>query len=95
MKLQFPQRVRQEVEDVIAYYDAERPGLGALFWFELENAVKRILADPNIPRLRPGDYRRVNLRTYPYYVAYAIRGEFVVLLAISHVARKPEYWIKR
>jgi len=93
MKLQFPQRVRQEARDAIGYYEAERPGLGEMLWLELEISVKWILANPTIPRLRPGDYRRVNLRSYPYYIAYALRGDFVVLLAISHAARKPEYWI--
>ena len=48
-----------------------------------------------MPRLRSGDYRRVNLHSYPYYIAYALRDDCIVLLAIGHGARRPEYWIGR
>jgi plasmid stabilization system protein ParE len=92
MKLHFPWHVRQEARDAIDYYEAESAGLGEQLWLELESSVKWILANPTVPRLRPGDYRRLNLRTFPYYIAYAVRGDLVVLLAISHSARKPDYW---
>ena len=95
MKLHFPRCVRQEARDAITYYEQERPGLGQLLWLELEMSVKWILENPTVPRLRPGDYRRVNLRTFPYFIAYALRGDCAVLLAISHAARKPEYWTGR
>ncbi len=92
MTLDFPRHVRQEARDATDYYESERPGLGEQLWLELETSVKWILANPYMPRLLPGDYRRVNLRTFPYYIAYAVRGDKIVLLAISHAARKPDYW---
>lgn len=94
MRLVFPRSVRKEAREAIDYYEVERPGLGDLLWEELDAAVRWIVANPTVPRLRPYDYRRVNLRSFPYFVAYALRGEDVVLIAIGHAARKPEYWIK-
>lgn len=93
MKLVFPRNVREEAREAINYYELERPGLGDLFWQEVDVSVRWILANPQVPRLRAGDYRRVNLRSFPYYITYAIRGDAVVLLAVGHAARKPEYWI--
>jgi plasmid stabilization system protein ParE len=95
MNLIFPVAVRTEVREAIDYYDSERPGLGEHFWDEVASRIRWILANPTVPRLRPGDYRRVNLHSYPYYIAYALRGDRVVLLAIGHGARRPEYWIGR
>ena len=64
-------------------------------WDEVTSRIRWILANPTVPRLRPGDFRRVNLHSYPYYIAYALRGDRVVLLAIGHGARRPEYWTGR
>lgn len=95
MKLVFPKEVRQETREAINYYELERPGLGGRLWDEVDATVRWILENAEVPRLRKGRYRRVNLRTFPYYVAYALRGESVVLLAVAHAARRPEYWIDR
>ena len=93
MQLKFPRRVREEARGAIDYYEAERPGLGDHLWQELQISIRWILSNPTVPRLRLGDYRRVNLHVFPYYIAYAIRGESVVMLAIGHTARRPEYWM--
>lgn len=51
--------------------------------------------DPFRPRLRPGDFRRVNFQVFRHYIAYVIRDDTVVLVAVAHGARRPEYWIDR
>jgi len=40
-------------------------------------------------------YRRVNLKTFPYYIAYIVREDTLWILAIAHSHSKPEYWILR
>jgi hypothetical protein len=45
--------------------------------------------------LRPGGYRRVNLKVFPHYIAYAQVGEAIWILAIAHAHSEPEYWIDR
>jgi hypothetical protein len=37
----------------------------------------------------------MNLRVFPYYIPYIIRGEMLWVLAVAHGSRKPEYWIGR
>ena len=95
MKLRITSNVRREIQEAAEYYEAERPGLGDHFWQEVDEYVRWILANPTVPRLRSGDYRRVNLKVFPFYIAYAIRGETIVLLAVAHGHRKPEYWMGR
>lgn len=46
-------------------------------------------------RERPGGYRRVNLTGFPYYIAYFIRGEHIVVAAVAHASRHPDYWKMR
>ena len=50
---------------------------------------------PEIPRLRPRGYRRVNLAVFSHYVAYVIRGDIIWVVAIAHAHQRPEFWIKR
>ena len=92
MKLRIPSGVQSEIREAAEYYEAEHSGLGNRFWLELDSHIRWISANPTVPRLRSGDYRRVNLKTFPYYIAYAIRDDSIVLLAVAHGFRKPEYW---
>ena len=62
---------------------------------EATDHLALIRANPNAPRLRKRGYRRVNLKTFPYYLAYGMEGGDIVVLAFAHTAREPEYWIRR
>ena len=57
--------------------------------------VQWIIKNPKVPRIRDGIYRRVNLRVFPYCIAYLLKDEKIWILAIAHSHRKPEYWIER
>lgn len=89
-----PQASR-EVADAVEYFEGEEAGLGERLWREVDDHLRWIAANATMPRLRPGDYRRVNLRVFPYYIAYALRVDFAVVLAIAHARRQPESWIGR
>jgi hypothetical protein len=52
-------------------------------------------ANHEVPRLRAGDYRRVNLKIFPYYISYTVRDSVIWVLAIAHGDSRPEYWIDR
>ena len=54
-----------------------------------------IEANPELPRVRPQGYRRVNLNVFRYYIAYHIWADTIWILAIAHARRRPEYWIER
>jgi hypothetical protein len=86
---------RSELVDAVAYYEEQQGGLGKRLWIEVDRHVTLIVQNGELPRLRPGGYRRVNLRIFPYYIAYIIRGAKIWILAIAHVHRTPEYWVER
>jgi plasmid stabilization system protein ParE len=93
VNLRISSNVQKEIREAVEYYEAEQPGLGDRFWKEVDAHVHWILANPTIPRLRVGDYRRVNLHVFPYYIAYAIRQDDIILLAVAHAYRRPQYWM--
>ena len=95
MKKIILQQAFEELNDAIAYYEEQQDGLGLRLKDEVEQHVNWILGNSSIPRIRRGGYRCVNLKIFPYYIAYIIREDTLWILAIAHCHRKPEYWIKR
>jgi hypothetical protein len=73
MIVQFLPQAKAELMDAVDYYDGELNGLGQRFWDEVDRHIAWIADNPEIPQLRDGGYRRVNLRVFPYYIAYIVR----------------------
>lgn len=94
MNLKFVQEAEAELNEAIAYYEEKESGLG-LRLKEEARATRWIGNNPELPRLRPKGYRRVNLKVFPYYVAYFIWADSIWILAMAHGHRRPEYWIGR
>lgn len=84
-----------EFDDATANYEGLQAGLGRRFRDEVDSQIRWITEHAEVPRLRPGGYRRVNLKVFPFYVAYLLIGETVWILAIAHGHGEPEYWIDR
>ena len=84
-----------ELDDAISRYESIEPGLGIRLKDEARDLISRIAGNPELPRVRSNDYRRVNFKIFPYYIAYAIHDQTLWILAIAHQARRPDYWIER
>lgn len=95
MNYEFLAEARDEFGEAAEYYEGKEPGLGVRFRAEVERVVQRIVGDPFLWRERPGGYRRVNCPVFPYYVAYFIRAERIIIAAVAHGHRKPGYWRHR
>ncbi len=95
MKKIILQQAFEELNDAIAYYEEQQVGLGLRLKDEFERHVNWISGSPTVPRIRKSGYRRVNLKAFPYYIAYIIREDILWILAVAHGRRKPEYWIER
>jgi plasmid stabilization system protein ParE len=95
LALEFLPEAADEVEDTTRYYEQQVPGLGARFRTEVMSMCAAVVRQPLLWRERPGGFRRVNLPGFPFYVAYFIRGERVLIAAVGHASRRPNYWKKR
>jgi plasmid stabilization system protein ParE len=84
-----------EFEDAAVYYGDRQSGLGQRFRDEVDHYIRWIAEHAEIPRLRPGGYRRVNLKVFPHYIVYVQLAGTIWVLAIAHAHREPEYWIDR
>jgi plasmid stabilization system protein ParE len=93
--LEFLPEAAAEVTAATEYYEVRVSGLGVRFRLEIESVCGAVVQHPLLWRERPGGYRRVNLPGFPYYVAYFMRGERVLVAAVGHASRHPDYWKSR
>lgn len=100
-RLEFHPEAAREVEAIVDWYDDQRAGLGARFFAQLQHDLQLIRENPRVSPLWPGararalDVRRFLMERFPFALPYIVREELVVVLAIAHVRRHPEYWLER
>ena len=95
MNTEILQAAEEELNEAIAYYEEVEPGLGRRLKEEARHAISWIQTHPLLPSVRPKGYRRVNLRIFPFYIAYFVWAGTIWILAVAHGRKRPEYWIER
>ena len=100
MKLHLLEAAKAELREVVAYYNELSTGLGDELLREVEEALAAIEAEPlrfgkmeTLPRRN--DVRRALLAGFPYYVPFQTVGDEILIVAVAHVSRKPNYWRRR
>ena len=83
---------QRELDEAIAHYNGESPGLGDAFLLELLAAIDRIRRFPDAWHPLGGEIRRCRLRRFPYGLIYSMEKEDVLILAVAHTHREPNYW---
>jgi len=87
--------VREEVLAAVRYYEDQADGLGLRFIEDFDSAIadirKHCSAWPYIDR----NYRKHQLRHFPYGIIYRIKKDHIRVLAVMHLHRKPGYWKRR
>jgi toxin ParE2 len=84
-----------EVQEALAYYLAIDANLANRFAKEMLSAITRIEHMPLSWRCIGQNCRRCALKIFPYRVIYAVEGDAIVLIALAHTHRMPDYWRAR
>ncbi len=95
MRVIFSRYARQELDDATRYYEMEYHGLGARFREEVRKAAKRISEYPEAWSVERGDVRKCILHKFPYKLLYSIEKDHILIIAVAHQHRKPDYWVER
>jgi toxin ParE1/3/4 len=94
-EVSFHRLAELELNEAAAYYELERPGLGARFLREVDRCIESLVKHPQAGALILGDVRRRLVRRFPYAVMYTIKPEGVRILAVVSLRRRPLYWVGR
>ncbi len=77
------------------WYDEVRDGLGDRFVGEIERAIRRAQKQPLLGRTLSRRTHRCLARTFPYGVVFAVCDRRIVIVAVMHLHRDPNYWKHR
>lgn len=95
MKIEFLEAAQAELDDAFEWYEAQQKNLGVQFINEFEAAIKRISIYPESYVLIDNEIRRCLIKRFPYGILYGIQSDTIVIIAVAHLHRKPNYWKER
>lgn len=93
MRVIFTKIARQELEDAVRYYELEYSELGHRFKEEVRKAALRIAEYPQAWSIERGDVRKCLLHKFPYKLMYSVEKDHILVIAVAHQHRKPDYWV--
>lgn len=100
LPLRLLELAKREAHEAGRWYERRQTGLGRRFLRVLHDVLLRIEQHPlHYPHLEtlPEDVpiRRAVTKKFPYVVIYEMRADEIVVLAVAHAKRRPNYWLRR
>jgi hypothetical protein len=89
-----------EAADAAIWYDEQKHGLGDEFLAEFKGVLDHIRDFPEQSARLEGYtgrevIRRSLMKRFPYAIVFVRRPAGIVVIAVSHVRRRPFYWLER
>jgi len=96
MTFSFHPEAEAELCKAVDYYESCQRGLGEDFYFEVHSTIQRIVDFPEAWPVFDAGVRRCLTHRFPYGLLYsAHKEEGVLILAVMHLRRDPDYWKHR
>ncbi|MFT4241017.1 MAG: type II toxin-antitoxin system RelE/ParE family toxin [Acidovorax sp.] len=95
MSFRFLPPAEAELLEGISYYAAIRPELGLQFEQAVAQAIRAAAAYPERGAPRSRSTRRWLVGRFPYCVIYRADEAGILIVAIAHERKRPEYWAAR
>ena len=95
MNFAFHPEAETEFLEAVNYYEDRERGLGYDFAIEVLATIQNIAACPTAwPAIEEGA-RRCLVHRFPFGVIYSTEQEEILVLAVMHLRRHPDYWKER
>lgn len=97
MEVKLLKLAQVEFEEAVSHDESEQAGLGDRFRSEVLRSISRIHRFPvSYQQFSPGT-RRCLIAKFPYGIIYHYSPESdeILIVAIAHLHRRPDYWVSR
>ena len=84
-----------EMIEAASYYEAQQKDLGRRFLASVQDSINRICVNPRLFPIVESDVRRCQTKTFPFGVLFREKPETIVVMAVMHLHRDPDYWRHR
>ncbi len=93
--VRFHPDAESEMVEAAAYYETQQSDLGKRFLASVQDAINRIVLNPRLYPVVERDVRRCLTKTFPFGVLFREHSDQVVIMALMHLHREPDYWKNR
>jgi hypothetical protein len=84
-----------DARDAYLYYLGKSRRIAAAFQMRLEEAIADLKESAHQYQLLEDGIRRYPMQQFPHGLMYEIDGDTVVVHALAHPRREPEFWRER
>lgn len=95
MKVEFLEPAILEYQDAIEFYNLQSEGLGDKFKNEIDNTISIIRNYPEGFTEYTNHTRKAVVNIFPYNLIYSLHQDRIIIVAVAHQHRKPNYWVNR
>jgi len=86
---------QSEIDETFDYYESQQLNLGYRFISDIEDTISRIKQFPKAWHPLSTNTRRCLTTHFPYGIIYQIKEDYILVIAIANLHRKPNYWSNR
>ena len=90
--MRFDEDARREYLEAIVFYSNRAEKIGAKFVDAVESAIAKIRSGPSRFRELEEAFGGVECHDFPYSMLYNVGQDEILILAIKHDRRNPDYW---
>ena len=85
----------EEMTEASVFYEAATSGLGAGFLGEVGRVISILREHPELGQPVGHGLRRALLHRFPFSLIYSVEVATLVIVAVAHQRRRPDYWRNR
>jgi toxin ParE1/3/4 len=84
-----------DLDEAYAFYWKEDPRLEERLASYVGLAVDSVVAGPEMWPIVKEPVRRCLVDVFPYSLLYVVLERYILILAVAHQSRHPDYWLHR
>jgi plasmid stabilization system protein ParE len=85
----------EEMTEAALFYEEARARFGDVYLDDIQHAIDAVRERPNLGEEVAYGLRRTLVRRFPFTIVYAIESDEIVVVAVAHQSRSPDYWRDR
>ena len=85
----------EEMMAAASFYEDASFNLGVEFLNDVDRVVDLLRSHPLSGHPVGSDLRRAILHRFPFSIIYAIESDSILVIAVAHQRRRPDYWRER
>ncbi len=95
MRYRWDEGALDDLEEATRFYFQQDPSLELRFAECIDRAIEQVVNRPNSWPVTESEVRRLVVEIFPYSLIYSIQTDHVLILAVAHHSRHPDYWKDR